>query len=136
MLRGLTDRIKYGSVVAEGDFQIHEDEYQEIICNFEDVDVEVREWYNPTPYTGKLFTPTHIKTSETSKENISGEEAWEFANSMLENITPEGGNIGDLPFSFEHRSRGAQNIVQMGVAGASPLGSRSEYYLSFEGSKF
>ena len=131
VLADLISRMKYGPIVEEGDFDDHREEYRDFIQNMEEVDVEVTETYQDLHHRRGLFFPTGLTTSESETE-LSGEEAWEFADSTLEGMMPNTNGIEDIPFYFEHRSRGEDDIIRMGARSYSLLGSQSDYQITFE----
>lgn len=124
-------RVKYGSIVEEGQFEDHIDEYRDQIYDLEEVDVEVEEWFDPVPTQRNLLTPTSMNTSKASAEELSGQDAWEFANTALEEMTGDN-NLENIPFYFEHRSRGADDMIRMGAKAYSTLGSEKEYRVTFD----
>jgi len=132
VLRRSLDRLKYGSLVEDGHLNQYLDDYREKISDMDDVDVEIAEWLEPTSYQGSVLTPTTRKTSEVSAENLSGEEAWRFVDNSLREITPDGSGLNEIPFYFEHRSRGDNQTIRMGISGHSDLSSRRDYRLKLE----
>lgn len=124
-------RLKYGSIVEDGQLEDHIDEYRDQIHGMDEVDVEVEEWFDPAPYQAGFMTPTNMNTSELSSEDLSGQEAWDFANTALEEMT-EGSGLDDIPFYFEHRSRGEDDMIMMAAEGYSTLGSKREYRVKFD----
>ncbi|EGQ43712.1 MAG: hypothetical protein J07AB43_17030, partial [Candidatus Nanosalina sp. J07AB43] len=78
----LASRLKYGPVVEEGDFEQYREEYEDIITNMNEVDVEVTE-----ERPGVYPAITSRRNSESS-EDLSGQEAWDWVDHTLEEMTP------------------------------------------------
>ena len=141
VLGRVVDRLSYGPVVESGDFQDHVTEYEDLVRGLEDVDVGVYEWRDYAPDTGSLLSDSRRLTNETEEQDLSGDEAWDFANEALQDFTPDSDPIDEIPFYFEHRSRSDDHNIRMGVAGRSRLssenrtvlGSRREYQVNFNG---
>lgn len=126
-------RLFYGPIVEDGSFENHFDDYKNFVGELDDVNVGVYEWYDPAPDTRSLLTSSSMNSGVAEEENLDGEEAWNFANNTLEDLTPNYISMRDIPFYFEHRSRSDTHNIRMGASGRSSLGSRRDYVVNFNG---
>ena len=143
MISDAINRLMYGPVVEEGEFDEHRSDYESLVKNLDSVDVEVYEWFDPVPESRSFLNSSRMKSGEASAYDLDGEEAWDFAENALESMMPTEDSIDEVPFYFEHRSRGNSHKLDMGASlhfslaeyGEPSLGSRRDYLISFNGSE-
>lgn len=137
-LKNATSRIRYGPIVQSGNFEDYQPEYRRTVENMENVDVKAQGWYNALPEIGTLFSNPEFKIASERRENLTGEDAWDFANSVLEESSPVNYEqdeefIEEIPFYFEHRKRNDKNRIELNASARTFLGSRWAYRVTFEG---
>jgi hypothetical protein len=125
-------RLKYGPLVEDGHFSDYRDKYVDHIQGMDEVDVDIVEKYDPVPYGGSSLLSGSLTSSEAAQD-LSGQEAWDFANATLEDKTPDDVGLDEIPFYFEHRSRGDDHVIRMGAGSISSF-SKRDYRVTFDGS--
>lgn len=121
---GLFDRIRDGPVVDAGDWEDAVSEYTNELYNETGVDVTVSRSYGPPTGGG-------MKMDEVAEEDVMGREALETAEEYIADDAFGDMEMEDLPFEYEHRSRGDMDVLSL-EGGYSFIGHQNVYRVRFE----
>lgn len=129
----LTERIRFGPIVEKAPLDENLDEYRSRVYEMSEVDVEVEEIKHSSffgPGAGNRST-----TDYKEAEDLSGEEAWEFVNSTLQEMEV-GIRLEEAPTTFIQRERpfwGKRgSYLSYGAQNCETLSTRN-YNISIEG---
>lgn len=123
----LMDRLRYGPLQDEGDWEDAAREYRNRIYPEDDVDVTIEHFYAPPAGPGRGAS----KLDEESEEGVLGREALEAVDSYIEDEITFDIDPDEILMEYEHRSRGDDDVLTV-EGGYNFMFHRNMYRVRFE----